>query len=94
MGQSGLPGSGSVHVVVSAVSGRTAAPTGTAHMNQIRLWPVPGHSCNQLAKRHADFDIFDNAMIHKVYLHYVADLVESAPDREVTKGSITGYSSW
>ncbi|EJT82886.1 hypothetical protein PPS11_42469 [Pseudomonas putida S11] len=42
--------------------------------------------CNQLAKRHADFDIFDNAMIRKVYLHSLADLVESAPDREVTKG--------
>ena len=55
---------------------------------------MPVHGCNQLAKRHADFKIFDNAMIRKVYLHYVADLVESAPDREVTKGPITGYSSW
>ena len=62
-------------------------------MNQIRLWPVPGDYCKPLARRHAGVDIFDNAMIRKVYLHYVADLVESAPDREVTKGQIAGCSS-
>lgn len=76
LGRLSSPGSSSVHAVQDT------------YANQAQLQRVPDTGSNPLAKHQPDLYFFDNAMIHKVYLLYAADLVESARDRAVTKRPI------